>query len=138
MTDSSVSAVIETVDVALRTYFLSPASEPQLTTPDEFHEAIRGLKVSKAPVPKGIPNRILKHLPRRAVSLLALIFNAVLRDEDKGMLGLLNRKSGPSVRNGALLYKQLVRPHDGLCVPRVEVRCPHPCREATDVAILVS
>jgi len=62
VTDPSVPAVIETVDVALRSYFLSPASEPQLTTPDEVHEAIRGLNVSKAPGPYGIPNRGLKHL----------------------------------------------------------------------------
>jgi len=47
--DSSVLAVIETVDVALRSYFLSRATEPQLTTPDGVHESIRGLKVSKAP-----------------------------------------------------------------------------------------
>ena len=33
---------------------------------------------SKAPVPKGIPNRALKRLPKQAVSLLARIFNAVL------------------------------------------------------------
>jgi len=45
--------------VALRSYFLSPASEPQLTTPDEAHNAIRGLKVSKAPGLNGIPNRTL-------------------------------------------------------------------------------
>jgi len=72
VTDPSVPAVIEKVGVALRSYFLSPASEPQLTTPDEIHEAIRGLKVSKAPGPNGITNRALKHLPKRAVSLLAL------------------------------------------------------------------
>jgi len=64
VTDPSVPAVIETVGVALRSYFLSPASEPQLTNPDEVHEAIRGLKVSKAPGPNGIPNRALKHLPK--------------------------------------------------------------------------
>jgi len=67
VTDLSVRAVIETVDVALRSYFLSPASEPQLTTPDEIHEAIRGLKVGKAPGPNVLPNRALKHLPKRAV-----------------------------------------------------------------------
>ena len=78
MTDHSVPAVTETVDVALRSYFLSPASEPQLTTPDEVHEATRRLKVSKAPGSNGLPNRALKHLPRRAVSVLARIFNAVL------------------------------------------------------------
>ena len=77
--DPSDPAVIETVDVALRSYFLSPTSEPRLAKPDEVHETIRGLKVSKAPGPNGITNRALKHLPKRAVSLLARIFNAILR-----------------------------------------------------------
>ena len=36
-----------------------------------------GLKVGKAPGPNGIPNRALKHLPQRAVSLLIQIFNAI-------------------------------------------------------------
>jgi hypothetical protein len=66
------------VDVALRSYFLTPASEPKLTTPDEVQEAIRGLKVSKVPGPNVIPNRALKHIHQRAVSLLAQIFSAVL------------------------------------------------------------
>ena len=79
MTNPLVPAVIGTVDVALRSYSLRPAGEPQLTTPDEVHETIRDLKVSKGPGPNGIPDRALKHLPRRAVSLLAHIFNAVLR-----------------------------------------------------------
>jgi len=79
VTDCLVQAVIETVAVALRAYFLSPTSEPQLTTPDDVHEAIKGLEVSKTPGPYGIPNRTLKHLPKRAVSLLVRIFNAVLR-----------------------------------------------------------
>jgi len=77
--DPSVPAVMEMVDVALSSYSLSPASEHHSTTPDEVHEAIRCLKVSEAPGPNGIPNRTLKHLPKRAVSLLARIFNAVLR-----------------------------------------------------------
>ena len=79
VTDHSVPAVIERVDEALRSYFLSPGNETQLTTPDEFHEVIIGLKVSKTPGPNRIPNRTLKHLPRRAVSLLTRILNAVLR-----------------------------------------------------------
>jgi len=79
MTDPSVPAVIETVDVALRSYILSPSSEPQLTTTDEIREAISGLKFSKAPGPNGIPKRALKRLPKGAVSLLASIFKAVLR-----------------------------------------------------------
>ena len=57
VTDPSVPAIIETVDVALRSYFLSPASEPKLTTPDEVHEDIRGLNVSKAQGPNGFPHK---------------------------------------------------------------------------------
>jgi hypothetical protein len=62
--DPSVSIVIEMVDVALRSDFLTPASEPMLTTPDEVHEGFRGHKVGKAPGPNGISNRALKHLPQ--------------------------------------------------------------------------
>jgi hypothetical protein len=79
VTVPSFPAVIEMVDVALRSYFLTPAGEPKLTNPDEIQEAITGLKVDKAPGPNGIPNRVLKHLPERTVSLLVQIFNAVLR-----------------------------------------------------------
>ena len=78
MTDPSAPAVIEMVDLGLRSYFMAPAREPKLTNPEEVQEAIRGLKVSKAPGPNGIPNRALKHLPQRVVSLLVLIFNAIL------------------------------------------------------------
>jgi len=78
VTDPSVPAIIEKVDVALRSYLMTSASEPKLTNPEEVQEAIRGLKVSKAPGPNGIPNRALKHFPQRAVSLLVLIFNAIL------------------------------------------------------------
>jgi hypothetical protein len=58
------------VDVALRSHFMTPASEPKLTNPEEVQETVRGFKVTKAPGPNGIPNRALKHLPQRAVSLL--------------------------------------------------------------------
>jgi len=57
---------------------MTPASEPNLTNPEEVQEVTRGLKVSKFPCPEGIPNRALKHLPQRAVSLLVLIFNTIL------------------------------------------------------------
>ena len=76
--DPSVPAVIEMVDVALMSYFQTPASEPKLTNPDEVHEAIRGLKVGKAPGPNALPNIALKHLPQLAVSILVQIFNAIL------------------------------------------------------------
>jgi hypothetical protein len=78
VTDPSVPAVIETVNVGLWSYFMVPAGEPKLTNPEEVQEAIRGLKVSKAPGPNGIPNRALKLLPQRAISLLVLILNAIL------------------------------------------------------------
>jgi len=78
VTDPSVPAVIEKVDVALTSYLMTPGSEPKLTNPEEVQEVIRGLKVGKTPGPNGIPNRALKHLPQRAVSLLVLIFNVIL------------------------------------------------------------
>ena len=60
-----------------RYYFPSPSSGPKLTSPDEFHEAMCCPKVSRAPEPKSIPNRALKHLPQWAVSFLFRIFNAI-------------------------------------------------------------
>ena len=64
----------EMVDVDLRSYFLTLDREPNLTNRDEVHEAIRVLQVRKLPDPNGIPNRALKRLPQRVVSLLAQIF----------------------------------------------------------------
>jgi hypothetical protein len=57
---------------------MNPAREPKLINPIEVQYVIRGFKVSKAPGPTGIPNRVLKHLPARAVSFLTKIFNAIL------------------------------------------------------------
>jgi len=79
MTDPSVPAVIEMVDVALRSYFFTPASESNLPNPDEVQEAIRSLRFNKVPGPNGIPNKALTHLPQRAVSFLVQTFNAFLR-----------------------------------------------------------
>ena len=62
----------------LESYQQTPASEPTLTNPVEVQNAIRGLKVGKAPGPNGIPKRALKHLPTRAVLLLVQLFNAIL------------------------------------------------------------
>jgi hypothetical protein len=77
------------VDLALRSYFLTPASE---TNPDEVQEAIRGLKVGKAPGLNGITSRALKHLlesgipPRpdfqRGPPLSSLSFNMEARSSD--------------------------------------------------------
>jgi hypothetical protein len=65
------------VDVALKSYFITSASEHKLPNPDEFQEVISGLKFRKDPGPNGIPNRALKHLSQRAVSP-GRIFNATV------------------------------------------------------------
>jgi hypothetical protein len=78
VTNPSVPAVIEMVDVALRSHIMTPARESKLTNPKKVQEAIRGLRIGKARGPNGIPNRALKNLPWKAVSLLVRIFNAVL------------------------------------------------------------
>jgi hypothetical protein len=57
---------------------MTPASEQKLTTPDEVQQSIGDLKVGKFPGPNGIPNRALKYLPQRAVSILTLIISAIL------------------------------------------------------------
>jgi len=79
LADPSVPAFIEMVDVALRSYFLTPASYLILSSPVEVHEAVRGVKVSKSPGTNGMLKMALKHHCYRAVSLLANIFNVVLR-----------------------------------------------------------
>jgi hypothetical protein len=77
--DPSDPAFTEMVDVAMRAYEYAPASEPTLTTPSEVIKAIKRLKVGKAPGPNGIPSRVLRHLPKRAITFLTKVFNAVLR-----------------------------------------------------------
>jgi hypothetical protein len=78
VTDSSVPAVIEMVDVALRSYCMTPASEPKLTSPDEIQYDNWVFKISKAPGPNSISNRAWNHLPQRTVFLLVQIFKAIL------------------------------------------------------------
>jgi hypothetical protein len=77
--DPSDPAVIEMVNEAMRAYEYAPVSEPKLTIPSEVRQAIRGLKVGKAPGPNGIPNRVLRHLPKRAITFLTRVLNAILR-----------------------------------------------------------
>jgi hypothetical protein len=54
VTDPSVP-VVEMVDMALRPYLRAPASEPNITNPEQVQEAIRGLKVSKVPAFEASP-----------------------------------------------------------------------------------
>jgi len=77
--DPSAPAVIEVVNKAMRAYSFAPASQPKLINPTEVQDAIRSLKVGKAPGPDGTPNRAYKHLALSIVSLLVVLFNAILR-----------------------------------------------------------
>jgi hypothetical protein len=77
--DPSDPAVIEMVNEAMQACEYAPASEPKLTSPSEVQQAIRGLKVGKAPGPNGTPNRVLRYLPKRLIIFLTKVFNAVLR-----------------------------------------------------------
>jgi hypothetical protein len=76
--DLSGPKVIEMFDEELQAYSFAPASEPKLTNPTEVQDPIRGLKVGKTPGPNIIPNRALKHLKQRGISLLVAIFKATL------------------------------------------------------------
>jgi hypothetical protein len=76
--DPSDPAFTELVDVDMRAYEYAPASEPTLTRPSEVIKAIKGLKVGKAPSPNFIPKRVLRHLPKRAITFLTKVFDAVL------------------------------------------------------------
>jgi hypothetical protein len=79
LNNPSVPAVIEMVNEEMRVYSYATASELQLTNPAEAETAIRDLKVGKAPCTDGILNRALKHVPLSVVSLLVVLFHAILR-----------------------------------------------------------
>jgi hypothetical protein len=79
--DPSDPSVIEMIDVALKAYTYEPAREPMSSNPAELQDAIRGLKITNAPGPDGIPNRALKHLPHLMILLLVELFNAILRTQ---------------------------------------------------------
>jgi hypothetical protein len=49
VTEPSVQAFTKMADLALRSYFQTPASETNLTNPEEVSEAIMGVKFSKYP-----------------------------------------------------------------------------------------
>jgi hypothetical protein len=66
------------VNEAMRAHEHAPTSGPTLTSPSEVLQVTNGLKVGKAPGLNGIPNRALKHLPKRAIPFLTKVFIAVL------------------------------------------------------------
>jgi hypothetical protein len=49
VTDPSAPTIIEMVGVVLRSYFMSPASDPKLTKHDEVQDVVRRVKVTKTP-----------------------------------------------------------------------------------------
>jgi hypothetical protein len=63
-------AVTEMVYDDMRAYKYAPGSKPKLTSPSESLQVIWGLKFGKAPAPKGIPNRVLRHSAKRAITFL--------------------------------------------------------------------
>jgi hypothetical protein len=74
--DPSSPEFIQVVNEVMRAY--EYASEPKLTSPSEVLES-KGLKAGKAPGPNGVPYRALEHLPKRAITFLTELFNAVLQ-----------------------------------------------------------
>jgi hypothetical protein len=73
--------VTDALDEVMRAYEYAPASETKVTSPSEVQEAIKDLKVGKAPGPNGVPNRALKHLRKRDITFITKLFNAVLRKQ---------------------------------------------------------
>jgi hypothetical protein len=66
--------------IYLATHCLPSIKLPELaSSPLEFLQSIRRLKVGKAPGPNGIPNRVLRHRPKREITFLTKKFDAELR-----------------------------------------------------------
>jgi hypothetical protein len=71
-------AVIEMVDEMMPAYEYAPASELKLNIPTEVLQAFRGQKVGKVLGLNCMPNRVLRHLPKCAITFLTEVFYAVL------------------------------------------------------------
>jgi len=67
------------VNKALPAYSYAPVNAPHLANAAEIQEAIRCLKVGKAPIRNGIPNMALQHSPQQAMLFLLLLLSEVLR-----------------------------------------------------------
>jgi hypothetical protein len=80
--EPSNPAVIEMVDEAMRTNVYALAREQMLTDPLKVLQASKALKGSKTPKPNGTPNRVLRHLSKRAI-VLTEVFNAELPPAEK-------------------------------------------------------
>jgi hypothetical protein len=72
--DHSDPEVTDMNNEAMRVYECALASERKLTNPSSVLQAVRGLMVGKAPGRNGIPNRVLRHLPKRSRKFLTQFF----------------------------------------------------------------
>jgi hypothetical protein len=77
--DPSSPAVIEAVDEVMRAYKYAPVSEPKLTSASEVQEVIKGFKFGNSLGQNSVPNRALRHLPKRAITFITKLIKAVLR-----------------------------------------------------------
>jgi hypothetical protein len=59
---------------AILAYQYAHASERKLTSPSGDLDAIKGLRTGKALGLTGIPNRALRHVPKRTIIFLAIVF----------------------------------------------------------------
>jgi hypothetical protein len=75
--DQPSPAVIEAVDEVIRAYKYAPASESKLVRPSKVQEGIKKFKDDKAPGPYSVPNRALRNLPKRAITFIKKLFNAI-------------------------------------------------------------
>jgi hypothetical protein len=80
MNDPSARAA-EMGSEALRAYDCVPASKPKLANRSNILHAIRGQKDGKALGPNCIPSTVLRHLPKRVITILIKDSKPVLRNQ---------------------------------------------------------
>jgi hypothetical protein len=98
--DQLAPAVIDVVKQAM----CAPPRELELTSPSKVLDSIKGLSVGKAPGPNGVPNRILRRLPKLAITFLMKVFNTVLRRQyfqsarkHNGMISIQKSRKNPTL-----------------------------------------
>ena len=85
--DPSELAGIEDIYEAMRTYSSAYACEHKLTNTAEVQDAIRCVKVGKAPSPNVLPNRTQNYPILSVVSLLVVLFDGAFESRSSRQLG---------------------------------------------------